>query len=35
VLIGRDTTRARPFAELIDDFRRALAKTGVTGRNHP
>ena len=27
VLIGRDSTRARPFADLIDDLRRALAKT--------
>jgi ribonuclease P protein component len=26
VLIGRDATRGRRFAELIDDFRRALAK---------
>ena len=30
VLIGRDTTRARPFAMLIDDLRRALAKAGVS-----
>jgi len=30
VLIGRDTTRARPFALLIDDLRRALAKAGVS-----
>ena len=29
VLIGRDSTRGRPFVELIDDFRRALGKTGV------
>jgi ribonuclease P protein component len=29
VLIGRDTTRARRFEELLDDIRRALAKTGV------
>ena len=29
VLVGRDHTRARPFAELIDDLRRALAKAGV------
>ena len=29
VLIGRDTTRARPFAELQDDLRRALKKAGV------
>jgi len=26
VLIGRDTTRARPFPLLVDDLRRALAK---------
>lgn len=30
VLIGRDTTRARPFVLLIDDLRRALAKVGVS-----
>ncbi len=30
VLIGRDTTRARPFALLIDDLRRALAKAGAS-----
>ena len=29
VMIGRDTTRGRPFAELIEDLRRALAKAGV------
>ena len=29
VLIGRDTTRGRPFTLLIDDLRRALAKAGV------
>jgi ribonuclease P protein component len=29
VLIGRDGTRKRPFADLTDDLRRALAKTGV------
>jgi ribonuclease P protein component len=29
VLIGRDTTRGRNFAALMDDFRRALAKAGV------
>ena len=29
VLIGRDATRTRRFADLIDDLRRALAKTGV------
>ncbi len=26
VLIGRDTTRGRPFAMLLDDLRRALTK---------
>lgn len=30
VLIGRDATRARPFADLIDDLRRALAKAQPT-----
>ena len=30
VLIGRDTTRGRPFTLLIDDLRRALAKAGVS-----
>ncbi len=29
VLIGRDTTRGRKFALLMDDLRRALAKAGV------
>ncbi len=29
VLIGRDATRGRDFADLVDDLRRALAKTGV------
>ncbi len=29
VLIGRDATRTRPFALLIDDMRRALGKAGV------
>ena len=29
VLIGRDTTRGRRFADLVDDIRRALAKAGV------
>jgi ribonuclease P protein component len=33
VLIGRDTTRRRPFAELIDDLRRALAKAGIPDRS--
>ena len=29
VLIGRDATRGRDFADLQDDLRRALRKTGV------
>jgi ribonuclease P protein component len=29
VLIGRDATGKRPFADLIGDVRRALGKTGV------
>lgn len=29
VLIGRDTTRTRPFPLLLDDLRRALVKTGA------
>jgi ribonuclease P protein component len=29
VLIGRDATRARPFAQLTDDLQRALLKAGV------
>jgi ribonuclease P protein component len=29
VVIGRDSTRTRPFAELMDDLNRALAKVGV------
>jgi ribonuclease P protein component len=29
VLIGREATRTRPFAELLEDLRRALARTGV------
>jgi ribonuclease P protein component len=29
VLIGRDTTRARPFTDLQDDLRRAMKKAGV------
>jgi ribonuclease P protein component len=29
VLIGRDATRSRPFADLKDDFRRALGKVGA------
>ncbi len=29
VLIGRDATRGRYFAELMDDLRRALDKAGV------
>lgn len=30
VLIGRDATRSRPFALLMDDMRRALSKAGVS-----
>ena len=30
VLIGRDATRLRPFALLMDDLRRALNKVGVS-----
>lgn len=30
VLIGRAATRSRPFTDLTDDLRRALAKLGVT-----
>lgn len=29
VVIGRDTTRGRPFAALTDDLRRALDKAGA------
>lgn len=29
VLVGRDKTRARPFALLIDDLRQALARCGL------
>jgi ribonuclease P protein component len=29
VLVGREATRARPFATLQDDLRRALAKSGL------
>lgn len=29
VVIGRDTTRGRPFPLLIDDLRRALVKAGA------
>ena len=29
VVIGRDTTRQRPFPALMDDLRRALDKAGV------
>jgi len=35
VLIGRDTTRGRNFAALVDDFRRALARAGVTRKEQP
>jgi ribonuclease P protein component len=31
VLIGRDSTRGRRFALLVEDFRRALVKLGVLG----
>jgi ribonuclease P protein component len=30
VLVGRDATRKRPFAALINDLRRALGRAGVT-----
>ncbi len=30
VLVGRDATRGRPFALLLDDLRRALNKAGVS-----
>lgn len=30
VVIGRDSTRARPFAALMDDVRRALQKVGAS-----
>ncbi len=30
VLVGRDATRTRPFALLLDDVRRALVKAGVS-----
>ena len=30
VMIGRDATRTRPFALLLDDARRALVKAGVS-----
>lgn len=29
VLIGRDSTRSRPFAELTDDLRRSLRRSGL------
>ena len=35
VLIGRDGTRSRPFPALIDDFRRALKRTGVRLADRP
>ena len=31
VLIGRDATRGRQFALLVDDLRRALVRAGVLG----
>ncbi len=33
VLVGRDSTRTRPFPQLIDDLRRALAKMGVPAKH--
>ena len=35
VLVGRDTTRTRPFPLLIDDLRRSLAKLGVAMQTAP
>jgi ribonuclease P protein component len=35
VLIGRDATRTRPFTQLTEDLRRALAKLGVPGKENP
>ena len=35
VLVGRDTTRARPFALLIGDLRRSMAKLGVAVQDGP
>ncbi len=35
VLIGREGTRARPFAELIGDLRRALIRTGAAAAGVP
>ena len=35
VLIGRDTTRGRDFADLQDDVRRALGKLGVARKDLP
>ncbi|MCC6720167.1 MAG: ribonuclease P protein component [Acetobacteraceae bacterium] len=32
VLIGRDATRGRDFAALMDDLHRALVKTGVVAK---
>jgi ribonuclease P protein component len=32
VLIGREGTRARRFADLVEDVRRALARTGIAPR---
>jgi ribonuclease P protein component len=32
VLVGRDTTRGRPFTLLIDDLRRGMVRLGVTFR---
>lgn len=35
VLIGRDSTRGRPFEQLLDDLGRALAKAGVSLPDDP
>jgi ribonuclease P protein component len=33
VLVGRDTTRTRPFPQLIEDLAKSLAKLGVLARS--
>ncbi len=35
VVIGRDKTADRPFADLIDDLRRALPEPGACRRTRP
>jgi ribonuclease P protein component len=35
VLVGRDTTRSRPFTLLIEDLRRGLQKLGVMMADQP